>query len=129
MDVDSVNMSLESAGDDSGVHPADSAHPTERFAHDDTSLPMGMTALPRFVNFLHKLPGNFISGQVEATRHLPELGNGSSYTVREHVRGAALGKRHVLKVFKKSISPGVADPFTEEELRSLLRQIKILSLR
>jgi hypothetical protein len=87
----------------------------------EEDLHLEITALPCFVKFLAELPGDFVSHEVEATRHLPILGNGPSYTIRKHIRGTAPGKSQVLKVLKKSISPGTTSHVTETEINSMLR--------
>ena len=76
------------------------------------------------MKFLAELPGDFVSDEVEATRHLPLLGDEPSCTTGKHIRGTALGKLQVPQVFKKSISPGTTNSVTEIEINSLLRQIK-----
>ncbi|KAH0538457.1 hypothetical protein FGG08_004955 [Glutinoglossum americanum] len=87
------------------------------------------TALPRFINFLAHLPGNFINPHLEAVQHLPVLGDGSLFSVRDHIRADALGQKRVLKVFKKSLSPGTPNPVSAAEFRSLLQEINILGFR
>ena len=103
--------------------------PNELIEQDDHNLSLEITALSRLLNFLAELPGNFIPRQFEAFQHLPILGDGSLYSVRQHVRGAAMGKTQVLKVFKKSISPETPDPVEQTEFRSLLLETKILALQ
>jgi hypothetical protein len=101
----------------------------EPIEQGDHNLHLGITALPHLVSFLAELRGNFSPRQLEAFQHLPVLGNGSLYSVRRHIRAAAMGKTQVLKVFKKSISPEALDPVGETGFRSLLLKIKILALQ
>lgn len=64
----------------------------EPIEQGDHNLRLGITALPRLVNFLAELPGNFIPRRLEAFQHLPVLGDGSLYSVKRHIRAAAMGK-------------------------------------
>jgi ankyrin repeat protein/serine/threonine protein kinase len=82
----------------------------------------------KFVEFLaqEKNPG-LVPTTLEAVRHLPVIKDGPLFSVREHIRANAMRRDVVIKIFKRSLSPGTTSGPTEEELERILKEIKILS--
>lgn len=58
----------------------------------EEDLHLEITALPCFVKFLAELPGDFVTHEVEATRHLPILGNGTFIYDSEAYSGDSPGE-------------------------------------
>jgi serine/threonine protein kinase len=92
-------------------------------------VPLKTLALPQLVEVLTRILPILVPDKLEAVRHLPVLSDGPLFSVRKHIRAAAMGRNVVIKVLKKSISPGSSDPATEQELRRLFKEVKILSSR
>ena len=82
----------------------------------------------RFIEVLarDKHPG-LVPTNLEAVRHLPVLHQGLLFSVREHIRANAMGRDVVIKILKRSVSPGTTSPPTTHEFERLLKEITILS--
>jgi ankyrin repeat protein/serine/threonine protein kinase len=81
----------------------------------------------KFVEFLAREKNPMlVPTALEAVRHLPVIKDGPLFSVRKHVRANAMRRDVVIKIFKRSLSPGTASGPTEEELERILKEIKIL---
>jgi serine/threonine protein kinase len=80
-------------------------------------------ALLRFVELISRFKIG-VSSELEPVRHAPTIGEGLSFTVKEHIRGEP--KRKVLKISKQNLSAGQTGPFDPRRFDALMREAYIL---
>ncbi|KAK3316939.1 hypothetical protein B0H66DRAFT_307947 [Apodospora peruviana] len=87
--------------------------------------------LPRFLDVVRQHLGETQSSTaLENVRHLQLLADGHLNSVHEDQRSPlSIGRRCVLKVFKRSLSPWASQPPTESELFHVLQEIRVLTTR
>ncbi|TVY83164.1 Heterokaryon incompatibility protein 6 OR allele [Lachnellula suecica] len=85
------------------------------------------TALPFLVHFLAQENPRLVPAELENVGHLPVLHDGPLFAIKDHIRASANGRNVVLKIFKRSFSPGTKTPCTRTEFEKLAKEIRIMA--